>query len=453
MANIWQYIVFVSLVSCGGESSKSGGAGGGILDNPIGSDPKEIGKVDVENMYVKVFENESIPFVLSSQDGFDNQCEIKVKDGASDIMCRVDVPELTAVGQPIHLWINIPPESCEYTSFRVPYFWNSEPTIGPSIVQITVLDDKDTPANSADTCSFDGGAPFACADTEDMKWIDKDKAFTCRFEDCCFGEYDLYKTTQTMDAAVLTEDLLEEKDKAWPGKTERCLAGAAVTNWGWQRESIYGVYPSSYLKYTEDTGFNTVYDVLPPFVTNGRVSNISAWTANYFDPTAHSHDGFYVTRESSLPYAVDPIDDRRGTNLSVLRTNPYYELLCLDSAREVRHRIRLSIREWNELKEFELFKESKGTQGDPNSNSLTGTQGEDCGYLDLDLRCNDYHDFDYLLESIGGTYKTTPADVGDRGKYFFNIDADDIEDIASSNKKWSGTSQIVQSTDKKKEEE
>ena len=91
-------------------------------------------------------------------------------------------------------------------------------------------------------------------------------------------------------------------------------------------------------------------------------------------------------------------------------SNPYFVWTCMDRAKEVRHRIILMVREWNTQKEYNRFKESLGSSGDPD---IAGEEGSLCDYytsdektlFDRDSLCNDFLDLDdWEEESYGKTY-------------------------------------------------
>ena len=64
---------------------------------------------------------------------------------------------------------------------------------------------------------------------------------------------------------------------------------------------------------------------------------------------------------------------------SIYTGHPFITWSCLDNAKEVKHRIHLLIREWNTQEEFNRFKESNGSRGDPDTE---GIEGSGCDYYE-----------------------------------------------------------------------
>ena len=143
--------------------------------------------------------------------------------------------------------------------------------------------------------------------------------------------------------------------------------------------------------------------------------------ANFYETTGtpHAHNGFYSSRVSNQPYAFDPIDDLDGT--PVLNGNEAFEFECLDGAFDIKHRLRVFIREWNTFSDFLLY---QTTSGVTENSDVSGTEGDDCDYSTIfGGNCNDFRDFKDVLNSAGGSYNTTPGITpAARASYFPNID-------------------------------
>jgi hypothetical protein len=170
--------------------------------------------------------------------------------------------------------------------------------------------------------------------------------------------------------------------------------------------------PESLLTFVAGTGLNSLFAFRPPIVVPNGGSVVSV--ANYYGDVSHTHTGYVVARSSNYPYAVDPVDDRNGTNLETFDStmplvgNDAYEFRCLDEGKEVINRIRLYIRSWNTYTDFIAYGTSNGTTYNPD---VTGDEGTAC--RGLVGPCNDLTKWD-------STSLTGPYTSANRVNYFPN---------------------------------
>ena len=205
---------------------------------------------------------------------------------------------------------------------------------------------------------------------------------------CCLGEYTLVNGT----------DFSEKKDTPWGGTgLKKCIGGLGRTSW-----SIYtkNGLPDEDLKMVT-SGYFGHYEVPPlkdsleVFVKNKEIhrdKKNSLVIANYFEG---------IEDKTDLPkfYKSDPDHDSTSALTPLDRDgHPYITWSCEDSSREVKHRIHLIIREWNTREEFEEFKTTAGSDGDPDIGDNEGNECEyyesEDKYLKDDGRCNDMVDVD-----------------------------------------------------------
>lgn len=130
------------------------------------------------------------------------------------------------------------------------------------------------------------------------------------------------------------------------GKFGNCLAGPALQDDGFTPVNGSG-YPTTSVFFVESEGINTVYKVQSP-ISKKLGSNIYA--ANFFKPAEHPtaggvpscYRGYTVPSAGSTPTYTVPA------------TQTYHTYTCYDRSSEVKARIRLMIREWNEDAQYTL---------------------------------------------------------------------------------------------------
>ena len=204
---------------------------------------------------------------------------------------------------------------------------------------------------------------------------------------CCLGTYDL-------------DD--DSSNGSWGGDLKECIGGPGRFAWDSYNK---GGYPITEVTNTKKDGLKDTYEldaIINIFDGLSKDSPLpgkkipSFITANHWEDV---EDKEFLSSDSKLKmyFSTDPpgyfgeVDDFEG--------NPYFVWTCLDRAKEVRHRILLLIREWNTQKEYNRFKESLGSSGDPD---IAGEEGSLCDYytsdektlFERDSLCNDFLDID-----------------------------------------------------------
>lgn len=261
-----------------------------------------------------------------------------------DLYCTVEVEELegafvAADDEGLQMVMNSPPGMCRYVRYTPYYYFGRNYGQGPTAVVVN----RDVDGNFIPgTSSITGPGYF----TSDGTAICNYDYSPSNGPDCCYGSYTLTDagTTSTQE---------------WQGKPGNCVGGSGSLA---DRDPITGL-PLSTI-YSGPNGFND------EFVTGklGFISfnHSSLFYANYFSgptPTAFNMAGVYPG-------------------------SPYYEWECLDEAQELNARIRLRIREWNEVVEFDL-----GSAGDPDTTGLETNWGQNI---------NDYIDWLDVVNSGNG---------------------------------------------------
>ena len=384
------------------------------------------GIVSDEGMYIRLGQNSQNVFTsYISKDGvFGSDCSIPSTGLNQYIECNIDILEWDMYFFGYELEINVPRNLCEFASFEPYWYYHHEVGDGPKSITITTKEDNDGQITDY-SCQVDGEDPpndAKCTGFLEVSININESILTCTYDNtqtdgpnCCFGDFVLTTNRTTTDEdGNENQPLISTTEETWGGNMGNCIAGAALSS-GWRLSSETGLPAREYYHVLE-TGLNNTYN----FISNiGSVrSGNNLHGASYYNKTGspHYHGGFssQTTRTSNLPYAIDPIDDRNGTEIRAAQDA--YELTCYDEGHEVKNKIRLFIREWSTVQEFLLYGSSSGANGNPD---IDGIEGVDCEYnppFPYAGYCNDRADWKDLLNIVGGTYDT--SDPSNRATFF-----------------------------------
>ncbi len=425
---IFLLIFGLHLFSCGSEVSsfdESSTAGGNTpANNPTPDptpNPTPPANYDLSQFFVALDATTTYPYYVSQLNSYGSKCSIAANSTGNDMSCVVEVPELSLFYGGLNFAINVPAGMCEYISETPYWYYNKELGYGPPAVKI----EKTTNSTGGVSfrCSVNGSVlSSTCSAYQEVNFNrtgDELKAECVYGTECCVGSYNLTTTNITIDASGGTTTETYAKDYEWGDNIKSCIGGAAKTNW-----TIYNGFGRPNPKLTEmRSGDLMGYAVAAPMLSVGIPTNIPA--ANYFTVTSpavsspHYHTGFGVLSGSTsvMPYYIDPISDRSGDLL--IKANPYYEYSCLNDAFEIKNRIRVYVREWDDYAAYASYVATgvvSGTPWDVTPGSVEG--GADCDGLSPDL-CNDLSDSDNFVYSlIGNIYDTTVSGAATRSSYF-----------------------------------
>ena len=401
------------LMSCGGAVGPdlSGLTPGSSTSNPV------VGVTTNASFYVHVFDQGYFPFYLNKAGAaWGTDCAIDNSLSNQSISCYLDINEMDvyhgvySLEDRITLQYNVPTGMCSYFSFMPAWYYNREIGIGPTAVEVDTAKDTDGNITSRD-CVIDGTPYAGCTGMPEVH-LDENGKPVCDYE-CCTGYYDLTLVETVAGGSPVPS---VQRGLPWP-QTESsnafktCLGGQVRTNW---KETLFtrGGFPVAEVTYVQSTGKNDIYRLYPPIQDpNG---NHSVGIANYYFDVSHTHTGYVLPRSSDLPYAVDPIDDITGDDLSGYIASEAYDFRCLDKNREVVNRIRLYIRAWNTYSAFLAYGSSSGVTYDPN---VVGTEGGSCdgvlGYCDDFVKWDSQVGVGHFSSDLIGPYST-----GNRYRYF-----------------------------------
>jgi hypothetical protein len=385
------------ILSCNGVSEDS--TPSAVVDN---TDSEVVGDVDTTAFWVKAYDTGEYLVHTRSTAAFGTECKILKAAGNTDLECIVDINEGDLFYHGLKLHYNVPPEMCAYLR-RSPYwYWNYEVGVGPSTLEINITKDANSIVTASD-CTVNGGAADpGCDDLDDITVDTASGEPTCTYDqsdfgrpNCCFGDYTI-NTNITADG-VLTSTTA---NGSWGGSVLNCIGGAGKTSW--DLPATADEAPGSEYTWTRDSGLNLDWTLKSPIsTTDGQHYSI----ANYYTTagTPHSHAGFVSATVSTLPYFTVPIDDRDGD--SVPSGNGAYTFECLDEGHEIKHRIRVYVRDWDAYADYLAYISTSGVTAVPDREPPDVEPGNCDG---LTGNCDDYFDLDDFLEQFhAGTYDTS----------------------------------------------
>lgn len=309
-------IVFLASISCSKDEQAS--LASVIGANPDAPTPGVISSTAGFN--IKVNPPLGANYIVHRADSFDNKCVVESTATAfadKDIQCILEVEELEGSFHGIDMVLNVPPSMCTYIRYEPYYFFGLRTADGPTAVSVTLNADGGVTASSVTPPS--GGQVLADGSvrcTYDYSSVDNGP-------NCCTGTYTL---TKNNNGAITVETGV-----SWGGKPGNCVTGAGADI----LERFKDTEMPRPIIYFKPNGFSESFKVDSSLETRGD----SLYYANYFTGTT-------------------PAAFQSGSN-------PYYSWTCLDDAYDVKYRIRVQIREWNQMAQF-LLKAS----GNPDTTGL-----------------------------------------------------------------------------------
>ncbi len=422
------------LFSCGAEvssfdeaSTATGGGGSGNTDTDTGGVATPPSDYNTSHFFVTLDTTTTYPHYVSQLNAHGTKCSIASTLTGNDLSCVVEVPELSLYYGGLKFAVNVPAGMCDYISETPYWYYNKEVGYGPTAVGI----EKTT--NSSGGVSFRcsaNGSPLSstCTGYNEVNFKSESNVMTaeCAYvssdsTNCCVGDYTLTTTNITIDASGAATSTTSSNPQVWGDNVKACLGGAGKTNWDIFNGA--GIPVPKLLEIRE--GDLYPYTVTAPrFTTTAAPSNIPI--ANFYTVTSpavsspHYHTGYGAMSGSNsvLPYYIDPISDRSGN--AILKSNPYYEYSCLNNAYEIKNRIRVYVREWDDNATYLSYVSTgvvSGTPWDVTPGAQEG--GAECDGLSPEP-CNDLSDSDNFVYSlIGNVYDTTGSGTT-RVNYFPN---------------------------------
>ncbi len=324
------------------DSSSNGSVVPGVIDANGGFNVKINNPTGTDHFIHKAGDFTADCSVASNETSFANK----------DITCLVEVEEFAGAASGIKMVVNSPPGMCKYVTYSPYFYFGLDHGTGPTVVVANF--------------NADGGFISAGSSITGPGIFSSSGTPICNYDysssdgpDCCYGDYTLQTITPTSNTTV---------SASWSGKAGNCAAGAGLKLTTQDEDDNMPM--AQY--YYSGTGFNKEFPLDPRTAVDG---DSSLYYANYYSGTAPA--AFKL---------ADP--DFRGS--------PYYSWTCYDDAQENVARIRVQIREWNEVEEFELE-----AAGDPDTSGVEPNWG---------TNVNDYRDWLDMTTTFLDAFPGMPAD-------------------------------------------
>jgi hypothetical protein len=404
--------------SCGEQAADGGSASPSIGTSPVNSTP--VNSVEATGFWINA-QSTQHTILVNSGSGFGTDCFIDVDSTTNQLMnCYIDVLEGDLYMYDIKIQYNAPPKLCDHVTVTPAWHWNYSSGYGPTAISLVVDTAADPPTFTSCDATDAQSVTTACTANSELTNGTSISGPKCAYDktssggkNCCFGEYTLTK----IDAGVTTVT-----EETWGKEVSDCIGGSVKTSW---EKFFKNGYPRSLVQAVEKDASNESKGLNEELTlkANGlSVATSFSFMANHYETlgSPHSHDGYVSATTSNLPYSVEPIDDIDGSLIP--SGSEAYVFSCLDSAFEVKHRIKAYIREWNTVADFVAFQTSLGVTYNPD---VTGVEGTNCAYDGIFSElCNDFSDFADILTSAGGSYVTTPGAgaAATRATYFPRVD-------------------------------
>lgn len=430
-------LVLPFLVACEDESSGSGNVTlPSIGDSPIDSTP--VGDIDESGFWVTVASEEFPTFDHLNGD-LSTRCIVPSTETGQQVLdCIIDINEGDLYLYDLELQYNAAPSMCENVTIYPSWHWNESAGQGP--ISVTIDVDATGPTEVVTACSATDQAMnvTTCALNPELTNVTNPTGPTCIYnhltsggKNCCFGDYTL-TINKTTGSGLQPPDI---NPTSWGESVTECLGGP-VRNGNWDSFAEGSGYPTGLISpVPEGGGLNASITLKANSATTTSAFSTYANFAEFGTGTsnAHNHDGYVSATTSNLPYAFDPVDDYDGSIFANLfgssasglyKGSEYFLVRCQDDGFEVKHEIRVRIREWNTFEMFNILEGGTLVGADPD---VTGTEGVNCnGNAALGDPCNDRWDFKDLLNALGGSYPTPtpvpPVNETTRRNFYPEID-------------------------------
>lgn len=249
------------------------------------------------------------PMRLRESNTADSPCEITpptdFKDYV-DIECTIDINELDLYGHGLDWDLQVPANACDYLIYWHYQYEAWQVGQGPTEVSYTILPG----GGYADEVNSINGQPYC---VYDHGWRYREAP------DCCLGSYTKTVTDPLGNVTVSNE--------FWTGTPSTCYGGAAFID----PEAVTGPdgFPVAKIVYLNESAYQKSFHF--DQLSDRFYSNVPL--ANYYSPQDHDGD--------------------RPAGLNGLWAQPRYTFQCTDRAYEVRAEIRLTVREYNEVSQYD----------------------------------------------------------------------------------------------------
>jgi hypothetical protein len=245
------------------------------------------------------------------------------------IYCLAEAPELDVYFNGARIQVNIPPGVCDYTEVKPYYYFSAPAGNGATSYTWTINADGSCGSSAcAASCIYDYTASGG--------------------QNCCEGNWAATVTTHSASGP----DVISTTTGSYGGKIANCLQGAGVSS---QFPKLTNGAPSNLIWMTSITGMSQAILADPPI--NTTVPSIVK-VANFWNPNNHSttfasygldfpktYTGTSTAGTLKGPNAFNYV---LGSTSGYVVPHPFYEVDCYNTAQEIKARIRLMIRGWDQ---------------------------------------------------------------------------------------------------------
>ncbi len=342
---------------------------------------------DTDDFQVMVNTNDNYQVVIS--EGGDGSTPCIAEEG-EDILCVVDMYELDMYMRGYTLNDALPADMCAYRGFYGYYYSIAPIGLAPTnvfyeldadgnlIAPATgltgayedVTDAMSRTANDADIYYKINGSWYAHQElytTGDAAEVaDSPEDLRCpwdyskihpEFPNCCYrrGNYSVKSVEDT--------EISETIDNQWGGSWGNCLEGPAM-DWADAKFDHSGI--PNYIKTAvdSDSGINSTFPVAAPLTISSTLGRPQVYAASFYLPADHGSDVPEMTRVVRTIW---------GAGSGVVNNSAHIQIDCLNEAFEVKARIRVVARDWNDYSDLLAFLAGSGSASNAND---TGTETE-----------------------------------------------------------------------------
>lgn len=353
-------------------TSSSGGSSGGSTTS-TGTDVSTLGYFQVEDV-----SNVTPSYYLHKYTGTSDatqECKIdnddlldddetalsSVSTGTNDIGCWLEAEESKLYFNGVKFRVNVAPDTCDYVTVSPFYFWQYQPGSTSKVLNKYTCDD----ASCSALCNAEfTDAQLACV----YDYTDSDGP-NCDTGSVTINTYTISDTdTSTAGCQAGAPVFSDQTVTDCNGERYNCLAGpgvdfATINNYPTMKYyyAIDGLsedieiaspfskghssvrYVSNYTKMCQDS--TSVDPYLYLFTDAGGTNGLYQYTRNSSAATTtHGALGFTASQAAIATTAASNYVDDPYKGI-----NPYYEVRCLNFADEVKGRIRIQVRDWNQI--------------------------------------------------------------------------------------------------------
>lgn len=258
------------------------------------------------------------------QSSLNSPCVVQPGTAAAsaNLYCILDVAEEDLYANSLNLNFNSPAGMCPYTVVRLYSFYQYDPgTVQSQAITVHV--------DGSGNCLSVAGGSFVSGGCAGVPYCQYDYT-PVRGPNCCTGT----ATITTISPTSTTSSVYD-----FTGNQNNCISGPGPDLFGRGGSGA----PMGKIYRTYDAGVNQEVSIYSPLE---REYQSNLYVANYFNPMTFgdSQQAFPPTADANYPVA-DPAPD-------LSPASPYYEIACTDQAADTIARIRVLVRPWDRVSDF-----------------------------------------------------------------------------------------------------